>query len=803
MESSTAVETVVRIPVKEERLSNARKKLRNYRAAKMAKRALPSNIPAEEVDHVTGSGAGPSTSTSSSSQNHHHHHRRSSGRLSSIVVNAFKPKRSSRVRGSIGSRSSLQLADVAAVAGADKPTEPAALPAGPSSASRMSEHHERRKSRHSRQLSVSSFRQSVELMSGVLSSGPSTGPLIGSGSMADTQRLLEALKERGRIESLREERDSDTVRKDALAALEGRMNPNREPIDLSSALGLHIPSVSTTGLGPGPVRTSLSVAKAVGARGALDLGMVEEVDEEEAETMSSPRRSPPGRKLRPMTLSMATVKTSTPVLGRSTHTKQSSLMEMSSPSAYSPTLSRVTRFPPTQPVADRQSKAATAAAAIASRDARARSRMMRQQRSSISYRTSSSGWEGSLIFSPASIAGASSFGEGGDVDVLGEPCRIDDGEMSVDSTTELAMLRAKVQYLAERDVQTRLLHRTERTELQQKLNEETRQLRSRASSLSNELETTRLARKFEIEALNRELAQVKRANAELIEERDVLREDVGGWRVRCQSLEKTARQHEMLIAAQANMIVQLKAQARTGSTSAIGSPVCDESGPSRPCSDTSALSGRSRTSHTTTATSMSDNMAPAGPTMAAVSPGLFGQKARNQLPTASGTIDRTQKHGSFVRNWSFPQKEHLSSWSSNSASDDHAFFQLSASSSLPPLPMRNSVVALPPFLTADLTVDDWEEERVLEGINFGAGPLEMVSSGSSGSSSQSSAAASADETNTQAKAVPAVATSMSENGRTVRFIRKEEQPMPRPSPLGRLDFTQVCVTNDTAGVWVV
>lgn len=194
--------------------------------------------------------------------------------------------------------------------------------------------HNRRSSRHSRRISVSNFRESMELVSGqgtyTGALQPNVGSFAASSSAShdvspgrspsptwssDPAKVLQALKERGRRET-EEEEDQEITRLNALEALEGRLAAPSEMIDLgneaegqllfappspgyTAGAPAHISPTPTfapvfgLGLGNTNGNSSLSAKRnswslsgpvtAAGAKGAMDLGMLIEEEEEEEE----------------------------------------------------------------------------------------------------------------------------------------------------------------------------------------------------------------------------------------------------------------------------------------------------------------------------------------------------------------------------------------------------------------------------------------------------------------------------------------------------------------------------------------
>lgn len=214
--------------------------------------------------------------------------------------------------------------------------------------------HARRPSRHSRRSSVANFRESLEIVSGSVLTGATLQPGVGSfsatspldsppspsgstrslspGFPTDPARVLEALKERGRRES-ETESDSEQTRQVALEALEGRLAAPSPMIDLGTeangALLVAPPSPGYIGGVPAPASPSMSAFAspmvgiglgqkrnswsagpviAAGAKGAMDLGVLAEEDEEEEDVVAplpSPKRVRSASKKRPTSLRLS------------------------------------------------------------------------------------------------------------------------------------------------------------------------------------------------------------------------------------------------------------------------------------------------------------------------------------------------------------------------------------------------------------------------------------------------------------------------------------------------------------------
>ncbi|KAL8280981.1 hypothetical protein RQP46_006660 [Phenoliferia psychrophenolica] len=379
-----------------------------------------------------------------------------------------------------------------------------------------------------------------------------------------------------------------------------------------------------------------------------------------------------------------------------------------------------------------------------------------------------------------------------------------------DDPTVLAMqitaLRSQIELLKSQISHISSTHALEMAEFEKKAGEEARSMRMRIGELERQLEEGRVGRRFEVEGLSRENDQARDAIADLTEERDSLREDVDGWRSRCNKLEQAAkrdREDDSLASAQAKLIGEMRDQiynlvaalerergehaetrhevdrllhqqaAATSSSASQG----DESGDDesalggirgegarrhgfQSASDGSVLSsfGRSYSGNMTEDTSMTTDLDDSFSKMSSPSSGhsSFGQaigfpagsKRDSELlvnsalqtlaeedeeedeltkegerlrlgsvSVSTGSTDASEpmpltptkeppshhnRSDSFVRHWSFP-KGSVSSVRI-SMDDDHSFFDLGRHASLPPLPIADSI--LPPFLGADLTVDE-------------------------------------------------------------------------------------------------
>ncbi|GAA6049577.1 hypothetical protein JCM3770_000856 [Rhodotorula araucariae] len=160
----------------------------------------------------------------------------------------------------------------------------------------------------------------------------------------------------------------------------------------------------------------------------------------------------------------------------------------------------------------------------------------------------------SVASSPAHSRTASSIGGSVAVEALSA------------ANEELATLRARLGQLEARNEQLSTTHALEIAEFEKKATDEAREMRSRITHLEQQLEDERVARRFEVEGLQREAAMAKEAIVDLTDERDALREDVDGWRARCMGLDaqvKKDREDEALAQAQAKLIGEMRDQIYT------------------------------------------------------------------------------------------------------------------------------------------------------------------------------------------------------------------------------------------------
>lgn len=131
---------------------------------------------------------------------------------------------------------------------------------------------------------------------------------------------------------------------------------------------------------------------------------------------------------------------------------------------------------------------------------------------------------------------------------------------------ELATLRSRLEQLEARNEQLVSTHALEIAEFEKKASDEAREMRSRTADLEQQLDDERVARRFEVEGLQREADMAKEAISDLTDERDSLREDVDGWRERCVGLDaqvKKDREDEALAQAQAKLIGEMRDQIYT------------------------------------------------------------------------------------------------------------------------------------------------------------------------------------------------------------------------------------------------
>ncbi|GAA6002664.1 hypothetical protein JCM10207_007616 [Rhodosporidiobolus poonsookiae] len=128
---------------------------------------------------------------------------------------------------------------------------------------------------------------------------------------------------------------------------------------------------------------------------------------------------------------------------------------------------------------------------------------------------------------------------------------------------EISSLRAQVSSLETRNAQLASTHALEIDEFEKKASDEAHEMRARIGALEAQVEDERVARRFEVEGLQREVHMAKEAIQDLTDERDALREDVDGWRARCAKLEgvvKKEREDEALAQAQAKLIGEMRDQ---------------------------------------------------------------------------------------------------------------------------------------------------------------------------------------------------------------------------------------------------
>ncbi|GAA6018288.1 hypothetical protein JCM11491_005142 [Sporobolomyces phaffii] len=578
--------------------------------------------------------------------------------------------------------------------------------------------HGRHGSRHTRRSSVSNFRESLEIVSGANAplpsslhatvssfSAPSAHGAISPPSAAsrsplpsaqpslpvwssDPRQVLEALKERGRIED-EESLSPEQTRQSALEALEGRVSApspvislgNEEPGELLAA---PLPSQGTAlsplppnqgfssspmiglGLGNAGKRSSWGATggaggtvTTVGGQGAMELGGIVEEDEEEEEerrtstpvssprriTSSSPRKrvaakdesAPTSRRssIRPLSLSLSSTFSTdgpppsspfglrapsgppSPVDERTAHSPGEkrhisvfhsvAASQLGNGLPSSPSLSSTGNASQrgglrslsigtnssnsTASLLERRFPSRSASVghngALAQSSARRSSPLPPTKRSSISYRTEPATPEAQKRVSRSSLAPLSPtvststyssfpFGVTGGFGDL----EVDEDMSSLHSRTasfvengdtlaleaEITSLRSQLEQVELRCSQLESTHVVEIAEFEKKASDEAGEMRARIAELERQLDDERNARRLELEGLQREASMAKEAIVDLTDERDSLREDVDGWRSRCNKLETTLkkeREDEALAEAQGKLIGEMRDQIYT------------------------------------------------------------------------------------------------------------------------------------------------------------------------------------------------------------------------------------------------
>lgn len=127
----------------------------------------------------------------------------------------------------------------------------------------------------------------------------------------------------------------------------------------------------------------------------------------------------------------------------------------------------------------------------------------------------------------------------------------------------IVTLRSQLDVAKAAAVSQATIHALETTEFEKKTGEEARGMRLRIIELERQLEEGRVGRRFEVEGLSREVEQAREAMADLIDERNSLREDVDGWKSRCAKLAATVkkeREDESLALAQAKLSGEMRDQ---------------------------------------------------------------------------------------------------------------------------------------------------------------------------------------------------------------------------------------------------
>ncbi|GAA5922818.1 uncharacterized protein JCM15063_003435 [Sporobolomyces koalae] len=601
---------------------------------------------------------------------------------------------------------------------ASTPLPPAPAPGAPAN-------HGRHGSRHTRRSSVANFRESLEIVSGTnlpLPSSlhatvssfapPATHGAVSPASAAsrsplppapaslpawsnDPRQVLEALKERGRFED-EGSMSPEQTRQSALEALEGRVAAPSPVISLGNEqpgelLAAPMP-VQGTALSPLPANQGFSSSPmiglgvgvsakrnswgsignaatfaAAGGQGAMELGGIEEEDEEEYDErrtstpVSSPRRgngrsprkradsirskddpavNPRRSSIRPLSLSLASTFSSegpppsspfglrasgppSPVDERAAHSPGEkrhisvfhslAASQLGNGLPVSPNLSTASgskqkgglrslsighpSSTTTASALDRRYPSRSASVGTNALNAQTTPRRLSAlppaKRSSLSYRTDSATLEGQKRISrfsftsnshpvptspTVSTANYSSFPFGvtggfGDLEVDEEEESYDSRPPSVLGNSnsahyeaELATLRSQLEQLELQRSRLESTHALEIAEFEKKMSEEAGEMRSRIADLERQLEDERNARRIEAEGLQREVSMAKEAVTDLTDERDSLREDVDGWRLRCNKLEaslKKEREDETLAEAQGKLIGEMRDQIYT------------------------------------------------------------------------------------------------------------------------------------------------------------------------------------------------------------------------------------------------
>lgn len=137
------------------------------------------------------------------------------------------------------------------------------------------------------------------------------------------------------------------------------------------------------------------------------------------------------------------------------------------------------------------------------------------------------------------------------------------GEDSQALQMQISALKNQIEQLKSLGTQLESTHALEIAEFEKKAGEEARAMRVRIAELERQLEEAKVARRFEVEGLTREVQQAREAMEDLTDERDSLREDVDGWRGRCATLEgekKKEKEEEALAVAQAKLIAEMRDQ---------------------------------------------------------------------------------------------------------------------------------------------------------------------------------------------------------------------------------------------------
>ncbi|KAK4049608.1 hypothetical protein OIO90_005367 [Microbotryomycetes sp. JL221] len=147
--------------------------------------------------------------------------------------------------------------------------------------------------------------------------------------------------------------------------------------------------------------------------------------------------------------------------------------------------------------------------------------------------------------------------------------RLDNDDKSIGNVTtdafehELASLRTQLEQMRTSEARLEQTHALEVQEFENKASQEARIMKSRIAELEKQVEEVQVARRFEVEGLQREVRQAKEMIEDLTSERDSLKEDVDGWRQRVQLLEADRaknKEDDAVTKAQAKLISDMREQ---------------------------------------------------------------------------------------------------------------------------------------------------------------------------------------------------------------------------------------------------